>query len=113
MIIRSAVLEGEVAPEHVEEFDSRMRGIVLPAIALYPGLIKVELRKIAEPEAGAPPVYMIFDLHFPSLAAMHAALASDVRQAVRHEISQGMSLFKGRVYHTVLQQIEQKGGSSS
>lgn len=111
MIIRSAVLEGEVAPENVEEFDARMCGIVLPAIARYPGLIKVDLRKIAEPEEGAPPVYMVFDLYFPDLSAMHAALASDVRQAVRQEISQGMSLFKGRVYHNVLQLIDQKPGS--
>lgn len=113
MIIRSAVLEGEVAPENVEEFDSRMRAVVLPAIARYPGLVKVELRKIAEPEAGAPPVYMVFDLYFPDLAAMHAALASDVRQAVRQEIAAGMGLFKGRVYHIVLDQMDELPGTAA
>jgi len=112
MIIRSAVLEGEVAAADVEKFDAHMRDIVLPAIADYPGLLSVSLRKMAEPEAGAPPVYMIFDLHFADLAAMHTALASDVRQAVRKVIGEGMSLFKGKVYHLVLDETDKIDGSS-
>lgn len=112
MIIRSAVLEGTVAEADRSAFDAHMRDVVLPAIARYPGLRRVDLRKPAEAEAGAPPVYMIFDLHFDTLAAMHAALASPVRQEVRGVIAAGMSRFSGRVYHLVLEDVATRGGSA-
>lgn len=104
MIVRSAVLEGHVAQDHQEAFDRAMRDQVLPAIRTYPGLRDVRLRKIAVPEAGAPDVYMIFDLYFDSLADMDAALASETRQVVRKTISENMSLFEGRVYHLVFEE---------
>lgn len=78
-----------------------MSQTVLPAIASYPGLRGVKLRKLALADEGAPPVYMVVELHFDSIADMNAALASPVRQAVRERIGSAMSLFKGRVYHLV------------
>lgn len=105
MIVRSAVLEGTVDEAEREAFDRRMADTVLPAIARYPGLRKVELRRSAEAEAGAPPVYMTFDLHFDDLEAMHRALASPVRQEVRARIAEAMGPFRGRVYHLVLADI--------
>lgn len=104
MIIRSAYLEGEVAEKDREAFDRQMRGTVVNAIATYPGIRDVKLRKIAQGEEGAPPVYMIFDLYFDSLDAMNAALASETRQQVRAKILEAMPLFKGRVYHLVFSQ---------
>lgn len=83
MIIRSAYLEGTVASAEREAFDAHMSGPVLAAIATYPGLRQVRLRKLALADAGAPPIYMVFDLYFDSLQAMDAALASPTRQAVR------------------------------
>lgn len=105
MIVRSAVLEGTVAEADRATFDTLARGSILPAITRYPGIREVRLRKPMETEAGAPPVYMIFDLVFDDLAAMHAALASPVRQAVRTEIASAMKFFTGRVYHLVLEDI--------
>jgi uncharacterized protein (TIGR02118 family) len=105
MIVRSAVLEGTVAPADVETFDALVRDAILPAIARYPGIREVRLRKPAETEPGAPPIHMIFDLVFDDLAAMHAALASPVRQEVRAEIATAMKLFTGRVYHLVLDEV--------
>jgi hypothetical protein len=102
MIIRSAVLEGTVAEADRAGFDHQMRTTVREAIARYPGLRAVKLRWPAEVEAGAPPIYVIFDLYFDDLPAMHAALASAVRQEVRAGLGQVMSLFSGRVYHLVM-----------
>ena len=102
MIIRSAVLEGRVAEADRADFDRHMEVTVRAAIARYPGIRAVRLRRPVETEAGAPPVYLIFDLHFDSLDAMHAALASPVRQEVRAQIAAVMSVFDGRVYHLVL-----------
>ncbi|WP_342359432.1 hypothetical protein [Terrarubrum flagellatum] len=104
MIVRSAVLEGHVADADKAEFDRRMAVDVRNAIARYPGLRDIRLRWPAETEAGAPPVYVIFDLYFDDLAAMQAALASPVRQQVRGEIGAAMSAFKGKVYHLVLEE---------
>ncbi len=101
MIIRSAYLEGTVAPAEREAFDAHMSGAVLQAISDYPGLRQVRLRKLAQGEEGAPAVYMVFDLYFDNLEAMDAALASPIRQAVRETITQGMKPFQGRVYHLV------------
>ena len=102
MIVRSAVLEGTVSTEAKSGFDLHMRTTVLSAIAGYPGLRDVRLRWPVETEAGAPPVYCIFDLYFDSLEAMNAALASPTREAVRKTIGEAMSAFKGKVYHLVL-----------
>jgi uncharacterized protein (TIGR02118 family) len=102
MIIRSAVLEGTVAEDRRAAFDRHMATTVLQAIARYPGIRSVRIRRPVETEAGAPPVYMIFDLAFDGLADMHAALASPIRQEVRARIGEIMSDFEGRVYHLIM-----------
>lgn len=112
MIIRSAVLEGTVAPGEREAFDRHMRETVLPALARYPGLREARLRAPAESEPGAPPIHMIFDLVFDDLAAMHAALASPTRQEVRARIAEVMGAFQGRIYHLVLEDIAAVKGSA-
>jgi uncharacterized protein (TIGR02118 family) len=104
MIIRSAVLEGDVPPADRAHFDRQMTGTVLPAILRYPGIRDCKLRWAAEQEAGAPPIYLIFDLYFDDLAAMHAALASETRQEVRRQLGEIMPLFKGRVYHLIMRE---------
>lgn len=105
MIIRSAVLEGTVAEADRSSFDTQMSETVLKAIARYPNIRRVTLRKPAEVEAGAPPVHMIFDLYFDTVADMHAALASAIRQDVRTAIAAAMTAFSGRVYHLVLEEV--------
>lgn len=104
MIIRSAVMEGAPLDQDRSSFDRHMETTVLAAIASYPGIVKVVLRKPLEQETDAPPIYMVFDLYFPSLEAMHEALASPVRQAVREQLGQVMGGFKGKVYHLVMQE---------
>jgi uncharacterized protein (TIGR02118 family) len=110
MIIRSAILEGTVAESEQARFDVHMREAVVPAIATYPGIRKVALRRLAEKDEAAPAIYMIFDLYFDSIEAMNAALASETRQAVRERISEGMSTFQGRVYHVVFD-VAVEGGA--
>ena len=105
MITRSAILEGHVPDAARPAFDLHMRTTVLQAIARYPGLRQVRLRRPAEAEAGAPAIYMIFDLEFPTLDAMHAALASPIRQEVRGVLAQAMSGFEGRVYHLIMDDV--------
>ncbi|NBX54521.1 MAG: EthD family reductase [Betaproteobacteria bacterium] len=110
MIVRTAILEGTVAPADKADFDRHMRTTVVAALGRYPGLIKAVLREIAEADADAPSIHMAFDLYFHSLADMHAALASPVRQAVRAELGLFMPRFQGRVYHVVFEETAQTGG---
>jgi len=105
MIARLAVLEGAVRPENRAAFDADMGGPVRDAIARYPGIRGVRLRSPLEQDAGAPPIYLIFELLFDDLAAMHAALTSPVRQEVRSLILKAMERFEGRVYHLVLGEV--------
>lgn len=81
MILRSALLLGTVADDDQPAFDAYMRDVVVPEIGTYPGIRGVTLRKMVQADAGAPPVYMQFDLVFDTLADMEAALASPVRTA--------------------------------
>ena len=104
MIIRSAYLEGSVAEADRRRFDQHMSGPVLAAIATYPEIRGVKLRHLVQADEGAPPICMIFDLYFDSVADMDAALASPTRQAVRGIIAEAMSVFKGRAYHLVFQE---------
>ncbi|MBU6379485.1 MAG: EthD family reductase [Gammaproteobacteria bacterium] len=112
MIVRTAVLEGIVAAEKRAGFDRHMRETVLTAIGRYPGIKRVTLRSPAEREPDTPPIYMMFDLYFDSLDAMHAALASPVRAQVRALIAEGMSSFEGRVYHLVTAEVSGGGVGS-
>lgn len=104
MLIRSAVLEGSVPDAERTGFDRHMRETVRAAIATYPGIRDVKLRWPAETETGAPPIYVIFDLYFDDLAAMHTALASETRALVRKSLGEIMPVFQGRVYHLVMEE---------
>jgi uncharacterized protein (TIGR02118 family) len=104
MIIRSAILQGQVPEADRERFDAQMRGAVVQAISTYPGIRQVKLRKLLSADEGMAPTYMVFDLYFDSLAAMEAALASPTRQAVREQMKQAMSLFQGKVWHQVFEE---------
>jgi quinol monooxygenase YgiN len=104
MIVRSAFLEGSVAEADRAAFDAQLAGPVVDAIRTYPGIQGVYLRRLVQADAGTPPIYAVFDLHFTDLAAMEAALATPTRQAVRAQIAQVMTRFQGRVYHQVFAQ---------
>ena len=105
MIIRSAVFEGVVDEAGREAFDRHMSTTVLAVLARYPGIRKATVRKSAETEEGAPAIYMVFDLYFDSLADMHAALASPIRQEVRTEVGAVKASFTGRLYHLIQEEI--------
>ncbi|MBM6595285.1 EthD domain-containing protein [Microvirga pudoricolor] len=94
-------MEGDVAESDRAAFDLGCRKVV-EAIRSYPGIRAVKLRRLARSEEGAPPVLAIFDLYFDSLEDMDAALASETRQLVRSTIASSISMFRGRVYHLVL-----------
>ena len=104
MIVRSAFLEVTVAEADRIAFDAQLAGPVVHAIRTYPGILDVQLRRLVQADPGSPPIYAVFDLYFPDLAAMDAALATSTRQLVRAQIAQVMTRFQGRVYHQVFQQ---------
>jgi uncharacterized protein (TIGR02118 family) len=104
MIVRSAYLEGTVEAGDRAGFDRHMAEAVLPALAKYPGVRQVRLRRPVAADAGAPQVYLVFDLYFDSLEAMRAALASEVRQEVVASFGSAMPKFKGRAYHVMFEE---------
>ncbi|OIW24147.1 hypothetical protein CONLIGDRAFT_648942 [Coniochaeta ligniaria NRRL 30616] len=62
-------------------------------------LLAVSPRKVAGLEASVPPMCMVFEFHYIDLDAMHVALTSAVREAVRNR---GNTAFVGKVYLTAL-----------
>lgn len=105
MIVRTALLEGDVAPEDRAAFDASMRDTVVPEILRYPGIRGVALRRVLQADDAAPRIYMQFDLLFDDLAAMEAALASPVRAEVQARIKAGMAPFRGRVSYIVYEDL--------
>lgn len=107
MIIRSAYLEGEVAPEDKEAFDKYMTETVVENLLRYPGIRGVTVRQPVQFDPDMAPVYLQTDLLFDDIAAMDAALASPVRAEVQALIKSGMKPFKGRVTHSVAEIVNQ------
>ena len=105
MIVRTAILEGDVSIEDRDTFDVYMRTTVVEQIMRYPGIRGVEVRRRIHADESAPGIYMQFDLLFDDIAAMDAALSSPVRAEVQAKIKAGMGPFKGKVSHIVYQDL--------
>lgn len=64
MTIRSYVLEDKVSTADLKVFDSQTLDIALPVGHGFLFLLAVSPRKVAELEAGAPPICMVFEFHY-------------------------------------------------
>jgi hypothetical protein len=101
MITRTAVFEGRIKPGFEERFFSEIQTRLAPLWREFPSASNVRLLRVTHADTDAPPVAMIQQIDYPSVAALEAALASPVRAQARAITLELMAMFEGRFYHVV------------
>jgi hypothetical protein len=101
MITRTAIFEGRVKSGYEEQFFSAIKQRLAPLWRRFPNASNVRLLRIATADADAPPIAMIQQIDYPSMAALDAALASPVRAEARAITLELLDMFEGRFYHVV------------
>ena len=99
MIVRTAILEGEVLPENQEKFDDFIAAEVVPIAKRFPGVKSVRIMRALSIEDGGPSLYMTFESVYESIDAMNYAFTFPVRQEIKAKFAEIMPLFKGRLFH--------------
>jgi hypothetical protein len=101
MITRTAIFEGRIKPGFEERFFTEIQTRLAPLWREFPSASNVRLLRVAQADAEAPPIAMIQQIDYPSVAALEAALASPVRARARAITLELMDMFEGRFYHVV------------
>jgi hypothetical protein len=104
MITRTAIFEGRVKPGFEERFFAQIHERLAPLWERFPHARNVRLLRMVQADADAPPIIMIQQIDYPSLAALEEALASPVRTQARAVTLELMQWFEGRFYHLVSEQ---------
>ena len=101
MITRTAIFEGRVKAGCEERFFKAVKERLAPLWYRFPDASNVRLLRIDAADADAPPIAMIQQIDYPSVAALEAALASPIRAEARAITLELLSMFDGRFYHVV------------
>lgn len=101
MITRTAIFEGHIKPGLEEQFRQEVRTRLAPLWGQFPHASNVRLFFIDQMDEGAPPIAMMQQVDYPSLAALEEALASPVRTKARALTLELLEMFEGRFYHAV------------
>jgi hypothetical protein len=101
VITRTAVFEGRIRPGREAEFFEGVERRLLPLWKRFPHAVAVRWWRTHSRDADAPPIVLIQQVDYPSLAAMEEALASTARTAARAATLELLELFEGRFYHVV------------
>lgn len=101
MITRTAIFEGRIKPGLEQKFFEGVEQRLAPLWRRFPHACNVRLLKIGAADAEAPPIVMIQQIDYPSMAALEEAIASQVRAEARAATRELMTMFEGRVYHVV------------
>ena len=106
MYIRCAFFRGQVRAGHEAAFTSYVREKLVPLWTQFPGAEEVRVLRQVEADVADPRFEMVLAIRYPSMAAIEAALASDVRTQSR-EVTRGLlEMFDGTVFHTVFDAAE-------
>lgn len=88
-------------PQDVEEFDKHYDEIHTPLVKKMPGLRKLEITRITGAPIGGTPFYLMAEMYFDSLDAMHAANSSPEGKATARDLmsfaADVVTLFYGEV----------------
>jgi hypothetical protein len=101
MITRTAIFEGHVKPGFEDRFREEVRTRLAPLWDQFPHASNVRLFFIDQMDDGAPPIAMMQQVDYPSLAALEEALASPMRTRARALTLELLEMFEGRFYHAI------------
>jgi hypothetical protein len=101
MITRTAIFEGRIKPGHEEHFLKVFREQLMPMWQAFPHATNIRLLPVVAADPGSPPIALIQQIDYPSVAHLVEALASPARARARELTLELMKLFEGRLYHLV------------
>jgi hypothetical protein len=101
MITRTAVFEGTLKKGTEERFFAAVKEQLMPLWKRFPHARNVRMLRVTGRDENAPPILMIQQIDYPSIAALEEALASPVRTESRAVTMELMQMFEGRLYHIV------------
>ena len=103
MYIRCAFFEGRVKPGCDDAFAAFVKERLVPLWTKFPGADEVRVLRQRESDTAEPHYAMVLSIRYPSLDAIEEALKSDVRQQSREETAELVTMFEGRIFHTVFE----------
>jgi antibiotic biosynthesis monooxygenase (ABM) superfamily enzyme len=103
MYIRCAFFEGRVKPGCDDAFAVFVKERLVPLWTKFPGAIEVCVLRQRDSDTEEPHYAMVLAIKYPSLAAIDAAMKSDVRAQSREATSELVKMFEGRIFHTVFE----------
>jgi hypothetical protein len=109
MITRTAIFEGRIREGCETRFFAGIEQRLAPLWGRFPHASNIRWLRTVANDAGAPPIVMIQQVDYPSLAALDEALASAVRTEARAITLELMEMFEGRFYHVVSEGHEVQG----
>jgi hypothetical protein len=106
MIIRYALFEGKILEGREAEFQAFVKERLVPLWTQFPGAQEIRVLDGTERDEGAPEYAMALAIRYPDMAAVEAALQSDVRFESRNVTAELLKLFVGKVHHHVFEANE-------
>jgi hypothetical protein len=106
MIIRYALFEGKILEGREAEFRAFVKERLVPLWTKFPGAQEVRVLDGTDRDDGAPEYAMALAIRYPDMAAVEAALQSDVRFESRAVTTELLEMFTGRVHHHVFEANE-------
>jgi hypothetical protein len=103
VLTRVAIYEGTIEAGREDEFFARVKSELEPMWRKFPQVTAVRVLRRTQADADARPTPMILEMDFPSMAAIEAALKSDILPKAHQVTLEVMRLFKGRFYHLVME----------
>jgi len=101
MIIRYALFEGSIHEGREAEFRTFVKEKLVPLWTRFPGAEEVRVLDGIDRDDGAPEYALALAIRYPDMAAVDAALTSDIRSQSREATGELLKLFTGRVHHHV------------
>lgn len=105
MFTRSAIFTGRILEGRVEEFYTAVEERLLPAWRQMLHATDVRLYMPVRQDDGAPQVFLIQEIDYPSLEAIDEALRSSRREIAREALESVQHLYEGYHYHYVYRKI--------
>ena len=101
MLTRIAIYEGRVRAGLEDEFFRRVESELEPIWRQFPNVTAVRVLRTGQQDAEGPPIAMVLEMDFPSMAAIAECLNSPIRPKAHAATLEVMKLFDGRFYHVV------------
>jgi hypothetical protein len=103
VITRYALFEGKILEGQEAAFRAAVTAEILPLWKQFPGALAVRVSYAVKRDDGAPEFPMILAVSYPDVAAVDAALESDVRPRARAATEAVLGrFFTGHIHHHVM-----------